>query len=519
MTTSEDLAEKINADFESLNDILGNRVKRSWYKTIQNTVKIIHGLINENEVRTYEYVIKQKVENNTRLLNEIQGKFGVLNSDLTKQNNKLQELEELVTKMNTDLNKLYQERTNYKLYTEEVKKLQIEQYLQAINSYGISIHADIQTIITAILFAKRNTVHPKVLSPKRILDELILATKHLSNNLHFPYALLEHNTEGIIGLSDIKVFRVNQLLVFIICNPLTVDETFDLYKLIPYPVKFENDQYLYIKPKDNYLVINEYRVSFTLISSIEKCKAVHPELFICQVDRPLFNRFKNRVCEAELLMETETVPKNCDLRIINLENEIWEKIHYFNTWIYVVPQTTELKVICSKGIKELLLYDSGVITLNNDCYAFTPFTQIFPNQIGFDERFYSVVPKANLTEFISPFKSELESFILKNSKNPTTSVKNFEDLNNAGTSIQFILQENKIKTLSMNMTVIVILTISITIIIMLSLIYVISKRIIKGRKNIEKATELVPMNDNNQREIDITEFGLNEPSSVRFEFP
>ena len=123
MTTSEDLAEKINADFESLNDILGNRVKRSWYKTIQNTVKIIHGLINENEVRTYEYVIKQKVENNTRLLNEIQGKFGVLNSDLTKQNNKLQELEELVTKMNTDLNKLYQERTNYKLYTEEVKKL------------------------------------------------------------------------------------------------------------------------------------------------------------------------------------------------------------------------------------------------------------------------------------------------------------------------------------------------------------------------------------------------------------
>ena len=161
LTTSEDLAEKINADFESLNDILGNRVKRSWYKTIQNTVKIIHGLINENEVRTYEYVIKQKVENNTRLLNEIQGKFGVLNSDLTKQNNKLQELEELVTKMNTDLNKLYQERTNYKLYTEEVKKLQIEQYLQAINSYGISIHADIQTIITAILFAKRNTIHPK----------------------------------------------------------------------------------------------------------------------------------------------------------------------------------------------------------------------------------------------------------------------------------------------------------------------------------------------------------------------
>ena len=102
-------------------------------------------LINENEVRTYEYVIKQKVENNTRLLNEIQGKFGVLNSDLTKQNNKLQEL---VTKLNTHLNKLYKERTNYNLYTEEVEKLQIEQYLQAINSYGISTHVDIRGLIS-----------------------------------------------------------------------------------------------------------------------------------------------------------------------------------------------------------------------------------------------------------------------------------------------------------------------------------------------------------------------------------
>ena len=81
------------------------------------------------------------------------------------------------------------------------------------------------------------------------------------------------------------------------------------------------------------------------------------------------------------------------VRKINFEYEICEKIHYFNTWIYVVPQTT--------GIKQF-------------------------------EKFYSVVPKANLTELILPFKSEFENFTIKNSKNSTASVQNFEDLNNAG---------------------------------------------------------------------------------------
>ena len=38
-----------------------------------------------------------------------------------------------------------------------------------------------------------------------------------------------------MDLSNIKVFRVNQLSVFINSNPLTVDEVFDIYKMIPFP--------------------------------------------------------------------------------------------------------------------------------------------------------------------------------------------------------------------------------------------------------------------------------------------
>ena len=115
------------------------------------------------------------------------------------------------------------------------------EHIQAMSSFGLFIQQDIQNIITAIMLAKRNTVHPSVLSAKKLLSELIIATKYIPNNLHFPYALLDQNTEGIITLADIKAFRINELLIIVVSNPLTVDEIFDLYKLIPYPSKFRND--------------------------------------------------------------------------------------------------------------------------------------------------------------------------------------------------------------------------------------------------------------------------------------
>ena len=58
-----------------------------------------------------------------------------------------------------------------------------------------------------------------------------------------------------MDLSNIKVFRVNQLLVFIISNPLTVDEVFDLYKMIPFPSKLQDNQFVYVKPKDKFLLL------------------------------------------------------------------------------------------------------------------------------------------------------------------------------------------------------------------------------------------------------------------------
>ena len=157
-----------------------------------------------------ESLIKQNLNNNTAV-NELQGRIGILKSDLSKHHEKLVKLDNIIMDFYVKLHNL---GLDGRLVKNELDKLKLEQYLQTVGSYALTVHNDIQTIITARLFAKT------------ILSELILSTKHLPNHLHYPYTLLEQNTEGIMDLSNIKVFRVNQLLVFIISNPLTVDEVF-----------------------------------------------------------------------------------------------------------------------------------------------------------------------------------------------------------------------------------------------------------------------------------------------------
>ena len=453
-----------------------------------------------------ESLIKQNLNNNNTAVNKLQGKIGILKSDLSKHHEKLVKLDNIIMDFHVKIHNL---GLDGRLVKNELDKLKVEQYLQAVASYALTVHNDIQTIITALLFAKRNTIHPKIISPKTILSELILSTKHLPNHLHYPYTLLEQNTEGIMDLSNIKVFRVNQLLIFIISNPLTVDEVFDLYKMIPFPSKLQDNQFVYVKPKDNFLVINEYRVSFTFLSNINKCKPVHPELYVCQIDKPLINRLKNKVCEVELLVETKSLPKNCDLRIIDLTTEIWEKIHYFNTWIYVVPKPTELKITCPETIKEIPLENTGVVTLNSECHAFTPSIQLFPNQVEFHEEFHSIIPKANLSSIMAPFKSKLAKFVSKNLEVPIISVQNFEDLNKAGTSIQSVLNNDEILISNFNILLILIIITTITIVMLVVSVYK-KYRKIKDIKAEATQQELLPMGSNKTNATNVTPFEINE---------
>ena len=475
---SKDFWQKINEDYNGLTEILGNRMKRSWYSTIQDTVKIIHGIINENEMFNYEQLIHKELIQDRDSLNKALGKISIIQNNISRHNDKLSKLEINVDELKNTFQSLIKSNNVTRV---EIGKLKLIQSIQALDSYKLNILQDIQTILTALMFAKRNALHPKIISPRKLLSELQISTKHLPSHLHFPYSLLEQNTEGMINIAEIKVFRVNTLLVFVISNPLIVDEIFNLYKLIPYPTRFIDKQFIYVSPKEEFLFINEQRTLFTLLSDINGCKTVHPELFLCKIDKPLFNRINNKLCEVEILVESKLVLKNCDIRIIQLESEIWEKIHFFNTWIYVVPRPTTLRVVCPHNTTEYIIENSGVITLTNECWASTSKIHLYPKQTKFDEKYNSVIPKMDISSLISPLEEKIQEFMIEQN-NSITFVHDFEELSSIGIPIQSIIDTDE--TSISNIVIVITTTVSMLLIFIVLLMWLKKSKAVK-KKNIQ----------------------------------
>ena len=473
LPTLKDILDKVFGDFDSLSDVMGNRQKRSWNGAIQHIVKVIHGLINDDEMTRYEELIHKELVRDKIAMMQVLGKVSIVQNNITRQHKNLKELRKQMEKLKTSINGL---SWGARKSTDELDKLKTDQHIQATASYGLTVHQEIQTILSTILFAKRNALHPKIISPKQLLNELLIATRYLPQNRHFPYALLSQNTEGIINLIDIKVFRINNLLVFVISNPLTVDEVYDLYKLIPFPVRIVNNQFVYIKPKENYLILNEQRTFFSLLPEIDRCKPIHPELFICQIDTPIFSRIKNRYCEVELLSKQAMNINDCDLRVINLQNEIWEKLHHFNTWVYIAPNDTELRIICPNETLEIPINNTGMLTLNSDCWAATPSVQLFPSPTQFKERFYSIIPKLNMTEVLAPYKTEITNYIKNNRETLSNSVQNFNDLRETGINIHLLMKDKTIVISNFNNYTVLIICVSASITCISVLLYCFFKK-------------------------------------------
>ena len=178
--TLHKIENECNKNFQDLLDLMGNRNKRSWYDSLKYTVKIIHGIINPEEVDKYSSLIdnefKNKINNEFLTMNN---KITITGSNILKQSIKLEELKVEVQNtakyLNQTLsyNKIQFIRTNM---TSELNKL--------IN-LGLSLNQDMNTIINAILFAKRNSIHPTRIAQVVHIRYFILKMSKISHRVRF----------------------------------------------------------------------------------------------------------------------------------------------------------------------------------------------------------------------------------------------------------------------------------------------------------------------------------------------
>lgn len=372
-----------------------HRQKRGWFNIIGSTFKTIFGTLDENDGNYFNQALNSVQDNEKHVVNLLSQQIQVVRSTISNFNNTITNLDQNRKIFNENFEKLsnYSKDLNNKIFNLEMKQT-IEEHFAFLMLFTNELQNEISTIINAILFAKSNSVHPFVISPQQLINELMKTLPYLPTSATYPLPLNIQNSHFLLELTKIQYYFSEERIIFILRLPLVSQNQYYLYNLIPLPVyrqKFQS--YLFILPSIKFLVLSENRNVYTTLNSLENCKNIDQSNIICDNNEPLYFTNYRPICETELLSVMSTIPENCDTRTLHTSTEMWHKLITPNSWIYVLPKATDITLSCeSKKVTNLILNNTGILTLTANCKVYTSSVMLSSEPIISESSFVPIIP-------------------------------------------------------------------------------------------------------------------------------
>lgn len=394
------------------------RSKRAWFDIIGKTSKILFGTLDSDDAIYYDNQINKLSRNENHVSSMLQEQSHIIKTTIKNFN-------ETITNLNTNENLLinnmkklevFVNSNNKKLNKLQAREILVEQF-SILNLLVSEYDKETSILIEAILFAQKGILHPFILTPEQFVNNLQKIIQHIPANTEFPVSLLVENSHILLKLIDLNVVYVNNKLIYIIEVPLVQSYIFNLYHLIPLPVKQNSNKYLFIQPTSEYFAIDDNRQHYLVIQNdVKYCKNVNVNYYVCKQTQPLHLTHNNDNCESKLYLIPNKIPSNCDIRIVNIENNIWHQLQTSNSWLFLLTKPETLSINCktSKNVIDIKLSKSGVISLNHDCIAYSKSTllsakRIFSNKVSL--------------EYLPPVNLNLENLDLMYSETNISNVK------------------------------------------------------------------------------------------------
>jgi hypothetical protein len=165
-----------------------------------------------------------------------------------------------------------------------------------------------------------------------------------------------------------NTYSYKQYLVYILEIPLFSPTTYQLYKLLPFPVNVKQKEftYSYINFNKEFIFSDSLRQHFGKMSTNELTGCFQPNEFtyVCKEEIPIYTYIPEIDCEATLLHpSTKKIPNTCDYRFFKLSKTLWIPLHMCNQWLFVNPQTETFTILCPQETTTVKLQKEGKLTL------------------------------------------------------------------------------------------------------------------------------------------------------------
>lgn len=320
---------------------------------------------------------------------------------------------------------------NFTLAQQIYTNMANELYHQFEATYELSI-LEIENLQNAILFAKRDILHPIVLSPADLYKEL--NSLHLPNKFKFPMPIRNTNQiERYADISEIHSSLLYNQLFFLIKIPLATNVNYNLYNSLPFPFSRQDPNvFYYVPPTNNYFVVDDSINTYKFFQSLTECKQLSPFNYLCftaELDQHI-----TKECEIELILGNS---KFCTVQKFASTNlRIWHQLPR-DRWLFSLSQTYSLTLLCNQNKQIFQLPQIGILHLPLGCTAY------WDNKIFKSATIHSTNITQNLIT-LPPFHLEVDNFSLPPTMNiPTYKLEhiNLDNFNDLSAQLQRDLDE------------------------------------------------------------------------------
>ena len=112
-----------------------------------------------------------------------------------------------------------------------------------------------------------------------------------------------------------------------------------------------------------------------------------------------------------LVHNNVSIDKACDIRIKTFKQPLFQKLSKTNTWLYSVPNDTQVSIICGNNVYNEILHESGLIKLEAKCKAKT--NSILLKTIKIKNVTQTATLLEQFPEFNISIRSNIDMIILK----------------------------------------------------------------------------------------------------------
>lgn len=379
----EELLPNLYNKDETIKEMVGKemktRQKRGWFNAMGSIFKTVFGILDQNDAETYNSAINNITTNENHLLSLFKQQIHVVQSTITNFNSTITNMQRNKDIFNENFAKIKNltQLINENYFNLELKQT-VEEHLSLLTLLISELEREYSGLIDAILLAKNNQLHPMLMSPRKLIGELLKTTSHLPPGTSYPLPVEYRSAYRFLDIINIQYFSTENRIVFIISVPLISQTNFLLYNLIALPILSPNNHYVFILPNFDYLAVSENRNVYTILKNTDTCISISEFDLICDLREPIFSVKAQTICEIEILLTNpKQIPIACDTRLMNTQLEIWHKLKRTNTWIFVLSKPTDVTLNCEHPeVKNLLLSHTGIISIGSDCKIYTSVTTI-----------------------------------------------------------------------------------------------------------------------------------------------